>query len=176
MQPTCNSKVSAMATASLPVSQRATSPRGQAARLEPAAYALLRFAFGAILFTHGLPKALGTSHGSMADPMAGSIRLIDQVMGLPFAPQLAFLVMLLETVGAAALAVGFCTRWVALAFTLEMVGICVALGPTWPWIDRGIEYPVLMAVLAAYVVVRGGGALSVDGRLLNPSHGQTRHR
>lgn len=136
-----------------------------AVRLEPAAYALLRFAFGAILFTHGLPKALGTSHGSMADPMAGSIRLIDQVMGLPFAPQLAFLVMLLETVGAAALAVGFCTRWVALAFAMEMIGICVALGPTWPWIDRGIEYPVLMAVLSAYVVVRGGGAFALDARM-----------
>jgi putative oxidoreductase len=154
-----------MATVPLQVSRRSTPLRGTAVRLEPAAYALLRFAFGAILFTHGLPKALGTSHGSMGDPMAGSIRLIDQVMGLPFAPQLAFLVMLLETVGAVALAVGFCTRWVALAFTMEMIGICVALGPTWPWIDRGIEYPVLMAMLAAYVVVRGGGAYAVDGRM-----------
>lgn len=154
-----------MVTAPLQHAPRSTPPRGAASRLEPAAYALLRFAFGAILFTHGWPKALGISHGSMADPMAGSIRLIDQVMGLPFAPQLAFLVMLLETVGAAALAVGFCTRWVALAFTVEMIGICVALGPTWPWIDRGIEYPVLMAALAAYVVVRGGGAYAVEGRM-----------
>ncbi|WP_431259026.1 DoxX family protein [Roseateles chitinivorans] len=151
--------------ATLVPARPATRRRDAASRLEPAAYALLRFAFGAILFTHGLPKALGTSHGSMADPMAGSIRLIDQVMGLPFAPQLAVLVMLLETVGAAALAIGFCTRWVALAFTLEMIGICVALGPTWPWIDRGIEYPVLMAALAAYMVVRGGGAYAVDRRL-----------
>ena len=146
-------------------SRRPMRLRDAAVRLEPAAYALLRFAFGAILFTHGLPKALGTSHGSMADPMAGSIRLIDQVMGLPFASQLAFLVMLLETVGAAALAIGLGTRWVAFAFTAEMIGICVALGPAWPWIDRGIEYPVLMAALAAYMVVRGGGAYAVDRRL-----------
>ena len=139
------------------------------ARVEPAAYALLRVAFGAILFTHGLPKALGRSHGSMADPMAGSIRLIDQAMGLPFAPQLAVLVMLLETVGAAALALGLGTRWVAVAFTAEMIGICVALGPTWPWIDRGIEYPVLMAALAAYMVMRGGGAYALDGWM--PSRG-----
>lgn len=133
-------------------------------RIESAAYALLRAGFGAILFTHGWPKALGQSHGSMADPMAGSIRLIDQVMGLPFAPQLAFLVILLETVGAVALMAGLGTRWVALAFVAEMIGICVALGPTWPWIDRGIEYPMLMAALAGYVAVRGGGAWSVDGR------------
>ena len=165
MRSTNNSSVPAMVTEPLQHARRSTPLRGAAARLEPAAYALLRFAFGAVLFTHGWPKALGTSHGSMADPLAGSIRLIEQGMGLPFAPQLAFLVMLLETVGAAALAVGLCTRWVALAFTVEMIGICVALGPTWPWIDRGIEYPVLMAVLAAYVVVRGGGAYAVEGHM-----------
>ncbi|MFK0378510.1 DoxX family protein [Pandoraea sp. NPDC090278] len=131
---------------------------------EPALYALLRTAFGIVLFTHGLPKVLGASHGSMADPMAGSINLIQNVMGLPFAPQLAFLVMLLETVGAIMLTLGLFTRAVALLFVLEMVGISYALGPTWPWIDRGIEYPVLMALLAFYIVARGGGAYSLDRR------------
>jgi putative oxidoreductase len=29
------------------------------------------------------------------------------------------------------------------------------MGPTWPWTDRGIEYPALLAMLAAYFVVRG---------------------
>ncbi|MCE4062479.1 DoxX family protein [Pandoraea sputorum] len=128
---------------------------------EPALYALLRTAFGIVLFTHGLPKVLGASHGSMADPMAGSINLIQNVMGLPFAPQLAFLVMLLETIGALMLALGLFTRVVASLFVLEMVGISFALGPTWPWIDRGIEYPVLMAFLALYIVARGGGAYAL---------------
>lgn len=135
-----------------------TSPR-----LEPVAYALLRVGFGAILLTHGLPKLLHESHGSMGDPMAGSLHLIRDVMHLPFAPQLAFLVMLLETGGAVLLAAGALTRLVALAFVGEMLGISVALGPTWPWIDRGIEYPVLMALLAAWMAVRGGGPLSLDG-------------
>lgn len=133
---------------------------------EPALYALLRVAFGIVLFTHGLPKVLGESHGSMANPMAGSINLIQNVMGLPFAPQLAFLVMLLETVGAIMLALGLLTRPVALLFALEMVGISYALGPTWPWIDRGIEFPVLMAFLALYMVARGGGAYALDRRFL----------
>lgn len=133
-------------------------------RAEPMAYALLRIGFGMVMFTHGLPKALGTSHGSMADPMAGSIHLIQNVMGLPFAPQLAFLVMLLETVGAIMLALGLWTRLVAVAIFLEMIGICLALGPTWPWIDRGIEYPVLMALLALYLAARGGGGFSLDGK------------
>ncbi|MEJ8798508.1 DoxX family protein [Trinickia caryophylli] len=129
---------------------------------EPFLYAALRCGFGLIVFTHGLPKLLGTSHGSMADPMQGSIDLIRNAMGLPFAPELAFLVMLLETFGALFLAAGLVVRPVALAIMLEMVGISYALGPRWPWIDRGIEYPVLMALLAAYIAVRGGGTYALD--------------
>ena len=132
---------------------------------EPVLYTLLRFALGIILFTHGLPKALGISHGSMANPMAGSINLIQNVMGLPFAPQLAFLVMLLETVGALMLALGLWARPVALAIVVQMLAICYVLGPTWPWIDRGIEYPVLMACLALYISVRGSGAFALDRQL-----------
>ncbi|UZD97929.1 DoxX family protein [Pseudomonas corrugata] len=137
----------------------------RATDLEPYLYALLRTVFAVVLFTHGLPKALGTSHGSMADPMAASINLIQNVMGLPFAAQLAFLVMLLETAGALLLAMGLATRLVALLIALQMLAISYALGPTWPWIDRGIEFPVLMGVLALYIVARGGGAYSVDARL-----------
>ncbi|SFW66763.1 putative oxidoreductase [Pseudomonas sp. NFACC09-4] len=137
----------------------------RADRFEPYLYALLRTVFAIVLFTHGLPKALRTSHGSMADPMAGSINLIQNVMGLPFAAQLAFLVMLLETVGALMLAVGLATRLVALLIAIQMLAISYALGPTWPWIDRGIEFPVLMGFLALYIVARGGGAHSVDTRL-----------
>jgi putative oxidoreductase len=134
-------------------------------RAEPVLYAVLRLVFGVVLFTHGLPKALGRPHGSMADPMAGSIRLIREVMGLPFAPQLAFLVMLLETVGALMLALGLWSRPVALLIALQMAGICIALGPTWPWIDRGIEFPFLMGFLALYIGVRGSGRFALDRSL-----------
>lgn len=135
------------------------------AKAEPLLYALLRCVFGVVMLTHGIPKALGTSHGSMANPMAGSIHLIQNVMGLPFAPQLAFLVMLLETIGALMLALGLFTRPVALIIFLQMLGISYALGPTWPWIDRGIEFPVLMGFLALYMAVRGSGRYSVDQKL-----------
>lgn len=132
---------------------------------EALAYALLRVGYGVIIFTHGLPKALGTSHGSMANPMAGSINMIDKVMGLPFAPQLAVLVLLLETIGAVLLALGLLTRPVALLMTLEMIAISYAMGPTWPWIDRGIEYPVLLGLVAFYLTLRGGGRYALDRRL-----------
>ena len=58
------------------------------------------------MLTHGLPKLLGTSHGSMADPMAGSTSLIANVLQLPFAPQLAMFVAILETFGGVMMAVG----------------------------------------------------------------------
>ncbi|MEH6350611.1 DoxX family protein [Pseudomonas sp. 3JA] len=134
------------------------------ARVEAPLYTLLRIIFAGVLLTHGLPKVLRIPHGSMADPMAASINLIQNVMGLPFAAQLAFLVMLLETVGALMLAIGLGTRLVALLIAIEMVAISYALGPTWPWIDRGIEFPVLMGFLALYIVARGGGAYSLDSR------------
>jgi len=152
--------------------QDVSSPRfplatvtARVAGFEPYLYALLRIIFAVVLFTHGLPKVLRTAHGSMADPMAASINLIQNVMGLPFAAQLAFLVMLLETAGALMLATGLGTRLVALLIAIEMVAISYALGPTWPWIDRGIEFPVLMGFLALYIVARGGGVYSLDARL-----------
>ncbi|MFJ9991610.1 DoxX family protein [Pseudomonas putida] len=142
-----------------------SSARDLQARLEPVFYALLRVVLGIVMFTHGLPKLLGDSHGSMADPMASSTHLIGNVMGLPFAAELAFLVMLLETVGALMLVVGVLTRPVALAMAAEMVGISYALGPTWPWVDRGIEYPVILGSLALYMAIRGGGRFALDHSL-----------
>lgn len=125
-------------------------------------YALLRVAFGITIFTHGLPKMTGEPHGSMADPMAGSINLITNVLQLPFAPQLALMVALLETFGGLALAAGLATRLIASMFAVQMVFICLALGPTWPWIDRGIEYPVMLGFTALLFAFRGGGPLSLD--------------
>lgn len=126
------------------------------------AYALLRAAFGVILVTHGLPKLLRTSHGSMADPMAGSINLIENVLHLPAAPALAMCVALLEGVGGVLLALGLGTRLIAAMVSVQMLAICYVLGPTWPWIDRGIEYPFLMLFLAVFISLSGGGRWSLD--------------
>ena len=47
-------------------------------------------------------------------------------------------------------------------FAFEMVGISIAMGPAWAWIDRGIEYPVMLGLVAVYLAARGGGRWSVD--------------
>lgn len=134
-------------------------------RLEPLSYLLLRVAFGLIMVTHGLPKILGTSHGSMANPMAGSINLIANVLHLPAAPVFAWLVALLEGVGGLLLALGFLTRPVAALMAVQTAAICYVLGPTFPWIDRGFEYPLLMCLVCICFAIRGGGRGSVDWRL-----------
>lgn len=123
---------------------------------------LLRLCFAAVILTHGVPKLLGVPHGSINNPMQSSEHLIANVMGLPFAGEIAFLVMILETVGALLLSAGLFTRLVALAFSFQMAGICYALGPNWPWIDRGIEYPFFLLIVALFFVAKGGGKYSID--------------
>ncbi len=128
----------------------------------PLTLTLLRIAFGLTIATHGLPKLTGSAHGSMADPMAGSINLITNVLHLPFAPQLAMFVALLEMFGGLAVAGGLATRIFASMLTIQMAVICVALGPTYPWIDRGFEYPLILAFVALAISIHGGGKWSVD--------------
>lgn len=135
---------------------------GLCERLEPLGYLLLRIAFGLMLMTHGLPKLLGRSHGSMADPMAASVHLIGNVLHLPAAPLIAWLIALLEGVGGLMLVLGFLTRGVAPMVTVQMLVISWLLAPTFPWIDRGFEYPLMLAFMALFLGVRGSGPFSVD--------------
>nr|WP_183998861.1 DoxX family protein [Sphingomonas kyeonggiensis] len=130
-----------------------------------AVYVALRIAFGLTIMTHGVPKLTGSAHGSMANPMAGSVNLIENVLGFPFAPQLALSVALLETFGGFAVAIGFATRLFAPMLAVQMAVICFALGPTYPWIDRGIEYPIILGFIALLISMNGAVAWSVDTRL-----------
>jgi putative oxidoreductase len=101
----------------------------------------------------------------MADPMSGSINLINKVLDLPFAPQVAMFVALLETFGGLAVALGLATRFVAPMLAVQMAFISFALGPTYPWIDRGIEYPLMLGFVALLISIHGGGACSIDRRI-----------
>lgn len=134
-------------------------------RLEPAAYLLLRIVFGIVMMTHGLPKLLGTSHGSMADPMAGATRLIAEVLHLPGAPVLAWLVAALETFGGTMLVAGALTRPLAALMTVQMLVICYIHRQHFAWIDRGMEYPLVLLVVVLLIAARGGGAWSIDAVL-----------
>lgn len=134
-------------------------------RMEPLSYLLLRVAFGLMLMTHGIPKILGRSHGSMADPMAGSVHLIGNVLHLPAAPLIGWFIALLEGVGGLMLALGLLTRLVAPLVVVQMLVISWLLAPTFPWIDRGFEYPLMLVFVVLLVAARGGGPVSLDAWL-----------
>lgn len=134
------------------------------ARLSPVTYSLLRIAFGLIVLTHGLPKALGGPHGSIADPLAGATALIAR-MHLPAASELAYAAMLLETVGAVAVAAGLFTRFFGAALAVEMLVICFAHAHAFAWIDRGFEYPLMLGFVALHIAIKGGGRFALDSAL-----------
>jgi putative oxidoreductase len=138
-------------------------------RIEPLSYLLLRAAFGLMLMTHGIPKLLGRSHGSMADPMAGSVNLIANVLHLPAAPLIGWFIALLEGVGGLMLTLGVLTQLVAPLVVVQMLVISWLLAPTFPWIDRGFEYPLMLVFVALVITARGGGPFSIDARLARPS-------
>lgn len=141
---------------------------------EPLGYAMLRACFGIVMLSHGVPKLLRTSHGSMADPMAASTALIANVLRLPAPEAFAMFVALLEGLGGALMVLGLGTRLIAPMIAVQMLVICYLLGPTWVWIDRGIEFPVLMLFLAVFVSFKGSGRYSVDALIVSKS-GRARH-
>ena len=134
-------------------------------RFEPAAYAALRIWFGLTILTHGYPKLLHLPHGGSPDAYANLVEVIGGKLHLPLSGALAVLVTLVETLGALMLAAGLATRIAAAAIAVDV--LVAAFGvhlPKWEWTDGGAEYPFLMAALAIYVCVRGGGGWSLDSR------------
>jgi putative oxidoreductase len=101
----------------------------------------------------------------MADPMAGSVHLIGNVLHLPAAPLIGWFIALLEGVGGLMLALGLLTRLVAPLVVVQMLVISWLLAPTFPWIDRGFEYPLMLVFVVLLIAARGGGSVSLDAWL-----------
>ena len=95
----------------------------------------------------------------MADPTASAVNFIQNRLYLPAPAMFGAFVTGLESVGGILLALGLATRLVAPMVGIEMATICFILGPTWVWLERGIEYPLLMGFLALFIYLRGGGTV-----------------
>jgi putative oxidoreductase len=127
-----------------------------------------RVALGLIMFPHGAQKLLGWFGGY---GFSGTMGFFTQTMHLPAA--LAFLIIVAESVGAIALVLGAGTRLAALGLASVMLGaiftthLDAGFFMNWSGTVRGegFEYHLLALALALPLVVRGGGALSVDGAL-----------
>jgi len=72
---------------------------------------------------------------------------------------------LIEFVGGLLLVLGLLTRPVAVAvMVLMLVAASVHIPQGFFWTNGGFEFPLMWALLAAALVLRGGGAYSLDAR------------
>ena len=133
-----------------------------------------RLVLAAVFFAHGSQKMFGLFGGR---GIQGTIEIFESTMGIPAA--LTLLVMFTEVFGAVGLALGLLSRLAALGVGFIMVVAPFANG-LYPrffmnWTGRqmgeGYEYHLLAIALALGVVVRGGGAWSLDGMIANRKQG-----
>lgn len=124
-----------------------------------------RLLVAVVIFGHGAQKLFGWFGGYGFD---GTVGYFTTTVGLPYF--LAVLIILAESLGMIALALGLFSRFLAGAVILIMLG-AVAIthaqyGFYMNWFGaqegEGIEYHLLMIGLAAIIVVNGAGAYSLD--------------
>lgn len=130
--------------------------------------ALMRLVLGIVFFLHGSQKMLGWFGGF---GFSGTMHAFTGMMHIP-AP-FAFLAICAEFFGGIGLIVGFLTRIAAFGIAVNMIVAVVlvhaANGPFMNWYGNqkgeGYEYHVLTLALAIAIIIRGGGAFSVDRAL-----------
>ena len=127
-------------------------------KFSPYSYAIVRIGLGLILIPHGANKLF------FGDVVNATNTMAKLGLGAPAA--WAWFIGVLEFFGGAMLVLGLYTRAVALAVFIEMGVIAFGvLWPKWFWGGRGMEYVVLMGIVALAVFFRGGGPLSIDRRM-----------
>jgi putative oxidoreductase len=129
----------------------------------------LRLVLGVIFFAHGAQKMLGWFGGY---GYSGTMGFFTGVMHIP-AP-FAFLAIAAEFFGSVGLILGFLTRIAGFGILLNML-VAIAMVHhqfgffmNWTGLQKGegYEYHLLVLALAIFLMIRGGGAVSVD-RLLS---------
>lgn len=127
-----------------------------------------RLALGLVMFPHGAQKALGWFGGY---GFSGTMGFFTQKMGIP-AP-LALLAIAAEFLGSIGLVTGTLSRVAALgiaavmAVAIATVHLPVGFFMNWNGAQsgEGYEFHLLAIGLALVVLLKGGGAYSVDGAL-----------
>jgi putative oxidoreductase len=134
------------------------------------ALTLLRLTLGGIMFAHAAQKVFGWFGGNGFGP---AIDFYNAVLGIPV-PLAAFAIVT-ELLSSIALIAGFLSRLGALGVIGVMVGaIAIMIGPNgffMNWFGQmeagseGYEYHLLVIAMATMLLIRGGGALSLDRAL-----------
>jgi putative oxidoreductase len=129
---------------------------------------LMRLALGVVFFAHGSQKVLGWFGGY---GFSGTMNFFTSVMHIPAV--FAFLSIIAEFLGGLGLVLGFLTRIAAFGIAVDMLVAVMMVhrhvGFFMNWYGsqkgEGCEYHLLAIALAIALMVRGAGALSVDGAL-----------
>jgi putative oxidoreductase len=134
---------------------------------------LIRIILGIVFFAHGSQKLLGWFGGP---GLKETLRTMHKHLGLPI--PLAFLSVATEFFGGLGLIAGLLSRVAAIGIAAIMLAARVSVhgryGLFLDWFGNrkghGYEYHLLAIALAAAIVVKGSGAMSLD-RLLYISAG-----
>jgi putative oxidoreductase len=134
---------------------------------------IARVAVGVVMFPHGAQKVLGWFGGP---GFSGVVGMFHQVLHIP--TPIAVLDPIAEFFGALALIIGLLSRVAAFGILCVML-VAVGLvhyqnGFLMNWTGKqageGFEYHLLMMALCLIVIVKGGGAWSVDRALTAGAH------
>jgi len=139
---------------------------------ENTATVILRFVLGVVFFAHGAQKMLGWFGGY---GFSGTMAYFTGPGHIP--PVLAFLAIAAEFFGGMGLMFGFLTRIAAFGISVNMlVAIATvhrASGFFMNWTGtqkgEGFEYHLLVLAMTAFLMVRGGGAFSIDRAITTAS-------
>ena len=127
----------------------------------------LRMALGAVMFPHGAQKVLGWFGGG------GFKVTLEGMTGMGVPAAIVVMVMIAEFLGSLGLIFGFLTRLSALGVISVMLGAIFTVhqqyGFFMNWMGKqageGFEYHLLAVGIAVALLVRGGGAFSIDRAL-----------
>jgi putative oxidoreductase len=131
-------------------------------------FTFMRLILGIVFFLHGAQKMLGWFGGY---GFSGTMHFFTGMMHPP--ALFAFLAICAEFFGSLGLILGLLTRIAAFGIAVNMIVAIVMIhrqfGPFMNWAGNqkgeGFEYHLLALALAITLMVRGGGAFSVDGAL-----------
>jgi putative oxidoreductase len=123
---------------------------------------LLRVAFGLILIPHGCQKFFGWFGG------VGFVRFTQIFETIGYKPGAVWVTLVAgtELIGGLLLVVGLFTRFAALAVAIFMINaVWVTSAKGFFWTAGGMEYSILLGVVALVFLIKGGGACSIDAKM-----------
>jgi putative oxidoreductase len=143
---------------------------------DSAATAVLRLVLGIVIFAHGAQKMLGWFGGF---GFSGTMGFFTGMLHVP--ALFAFLAIAAEFFGGLGLILGFLTRIAAIGIAVNMV-VAISLvhhvfGFFMNWTGtqkgEGFEYHLLVLAMAAFLMIRGAGAFSIDRAIATASPART---